>query len=82
MKKTILFTLFALLTISAYSQSVSVNIEFTHPKIFKMNEDIYIDVKLLNKEETPYSSLMAQDKRYSFDFELTSLQNKQEKHSA
>lgn len=82
MKKTILFTLFALLTISAYSQPISVNIEFTHPKIFKMNEDIYIDVKLSNKEETPYSSLIAQDKRYSFDFELTSLQNKQQKHSA
>lgn len=47
-----------------------------------MNEDIYIDVKLSNKEEAPYSSLMAQDKRYSFDFELTSLQNKQQKHSA
>ncbi|MEE1290985.1 MAG: hypothetical protein UHW86_08125 [Spirochaetota bacterium] len=82
MKKTILFTLFALLTISVYSQPVSVNIEFTNPKIFKANEDIYIDVKLSNKETTPYSSLMAQDKRYSFDFELISLQNKQQQHSA
>lgn len=82
MKKTILFILCALFTISAYSQPISVNIEFTHPRIFRMNEDIYIDVKLSNKEETPYSSLMAQDKRYSFDFELTSLQNKQQKHSA
>ena len=59
MKKTTLFILFALFTISAYSQPISVNIEFTHPRIFRMNEDIYIDVKLSNKEEAPYSSLMA-----------------------
>jgi hypothetical protein len=39
-------------------------------------------VKISNKETTPYSSLMAQDKRYPFDFELISLQNKQQQHSA
>lgn len=69
------------LTKAAESHQPTINIEFTEPKIFRVKDQIYIDVKILNKDDKPYSSLIAQDKRYSFDFELLSLQNRKLQHS-
>lgn len=62
-------------------EDLSVNIRFSEPKIYKVNDKVYIDIEVKNRSGKPSSILVADDKRYTFDFELVSLQNKPVGHS-
>lgn len=60
--------------------SLILKIELVNPKIYKQNEDIYIDVKILNKSESSISTLITDDKKFCFDFEIYSMQNQTLEH--
>lgn len=61
-------------------QDLMVSVSFAEPKIYRVNDMIFIDIKLTNRSNNTRSALIANDKRYSFDFELVSLQNKEVAH--
>ncbi|HBD93542.1 MAG: hypothetical protein A2015_06700 [Spirochaetes bacterium GWF1_31_7] len=78
---TIILFSFSLCAVENHSTEISYNdvavmIRFSEPKIFKINDSIYIDIEIKNKSNKPSAVLIADDKRYTFDFELVSLQNK------
>lgn len=91
MKKNILFILiffviFILQTQSLLSQDksdseIKVYIDFSYPKIYNQNDEIYITIRLFNNSNKDKPLIVARDKRYSFDFEIVSMQNKKLNHS-
>lgn len=61
-------------------ESLLMKIELVTPKIFRQNEDVFIDVKLFNRSESPVSTLISDDKKYCFDFQIYSMQNQPLEH--
>ncbi|HOV14101.1 MAG TPA: hypothetical protein PK771_07445 [Spirochaetota bacterium] len=60
--------------------SLILKIELVNPKIYKQNEEIYLDVKIINKSDMNISTLITDDKKFSFDFEIYSMQNQMLEH--
>lgn len=67
--------------IDSYYSGIIVKIELANPKIYYQNDDIYINVKIFNTTNEEKSLLIANDKRYSFDFEIVTMQNRAIEHS-
>ncbi len=85
--KLIAFYLLLFTTFFAYSQistqvsGIDVIAQFSEPSIYRVGDTIFIDVKIVNNQPDDKAVLIAQDKRYSFDFEILTMQNKKINHS-
>jgi hypothetical protein len=56
-------------------------IELSTPQVFKQNDEVFIDVKLINKSENSISTYISDDKKFCFDFKILTMQNKEIEHS-
>jgi hypothetical protein len=61
--------------------SLILKIELSTPKIFKQNDNIYLDIKLINNSPSPVSTFISDDKKYCFDFQILTMQNQEIEHS-
>lgn len=68
-------------TKSYSDQGISVKIELANPKIYLQNDEIFINVKIFNTSNDPTSCIIADDKRFSFDFQMVTMQNRALEHS-
>ncbi len=96
MKKLFFLIIFTNLLISIFSQSddqtdnnkselypgLILKIEHANPKIFYQNDEIYINIKLFNTSDKDTFCLIAEDKKFSFDFHIVTMQNRQIEHSS
>jgi hypothetical protein len=83
---TFTFSLIYSLNLNCQSQTGSVsglimNIELYNPKIYKQNDEIILEVKLINKSDKNISCFVTDDKKYCFDFKLISMLNQELEHS-
>lgn len=60
---------------------LGLKIQFANPKIFHEGDTILIEIKLYNTTEYEQSVLIAKDKKFSFDFEMKTMQNRAVLHS-
>ncbi|OHD14796.1 MAG: hypothetical protein A2086_14110 [Spirochaetes bacterium GWD1_27_9] len=87
MKRFILFIFLFMFGLEIFSQEMSntsailMKIELATPKIYNQNEDIYLDVKIINKGEFSLATLITDDKKFSFDFQIVTMKNQQLEHS-
>ncbi len=81
MKKIILLfilTISSLIGINATQQQVnglSVTISHTNPRIYYKNDDIFVDINIKNITTNQIITLISQDRKYSFDLNLITLNN-------
>ena len=91
MKRTLFITFFLALGLSFfysdsyYNQKIDPNnlilkIELVNPKIYRQNEDIYLDVKIINISDKNISTFITDDKKFTFDFEIYTMQNQTLEH--
>lgn len=57
-------------------EGIKINIELANPKIFRINDEIIINITIYNPTNSEKSFLIAQDKKFSFDFEMVNMQNR------
>jgi hypothetical protein len=69
------------LAAESMSDSLSMKIELANPRVYKVDDEILIDIKIFNMNDKELSTLMAADKRYSFDFTMVTMQNRKIEHS-
>jgi len=86
------FIIFILLTTSIFSEEnylldqeisskILVYIELANPKIYYQDDEIYINIKIFNKSNTDTVFTIANNKIFSFDFDMVTIQNKTIEHS-
>ena len=63
------------------NSGIILKIELANPKIFHQNDEIYINVKIFNSSKVDKACLIADDKRFSFDFQMVTMQNRLIEHS-
>ena len=63
------------------NSGIILKIELANPKIFHQNDEIYINVKIFNSSKVDKACLIADDKRFSFDFQMVTMQNRQVEHN-
>lgn len=83
MKNKIIIYFILLLNFALNAQNIQhnykdliVHIEFANPKIYRSGDDVYIQVQLKNNSNEVISSLISKDKKFCFDFEMVTMQNK------
>ena len=84
----ILLFLFSLINIFSqdnttdnYYNGIVIKIEHANPKVYYQNDELYINIKILNTSKDEKSLLVANDKKFSFDFQMVTMQNKNLEHS-
>lgn len=60
---------------------LKIYIELANPQIYHQNDEIYINIKIINISKKEKVILISKEKRYSFDFELATMQNKKINHN-
>ena len=68
-------------SISNYYDGIVIKIEQANPKVYYQNDELYINIKVLNTNKDEKSLLIANDKKFSFDFQMVTMQNKSLEHS-
>ncbi len=66
---------------SRQANDIQVMIEIANPKIFYTNDEVYINVKIFNKSSDDKYFKISDDKRFSIDFRMVTMQNKPLEHS-
>lgn len=74
----VFYTLFAF---SSIQDNLILNIELANPKIYIENDEIFINIKIINNSEKQISSTIASDKKYSFDLQMVTIQNRTVEHN-
>ncbi|HOJ64756.1 MAG TPA: hypothetical protein PLE45_10085 [Spirochaetota bacterium] len=86
--KRIIFLFFIFVTSLCFTQSnqnpiyptnyegIKISIELANPKIYRVGDEIILNINVYNPTNTEKSFLMAQDKKFSFDIEMVNMQNR------
>lgn len=67
--------------VPSVTNGLTVKIELAQPKIFLQGDEIYINVKIFNSTKDETACIIADDKKFSFDFQMVTLQNRVIEHS-
>jgi hypothetical protein len=61
---------------------IIVKIDLANPKIYQQNDDIFVNVKIFNSSSDEKYMVIADEKRFSFDFKMVTMQNREIEHSS
>ncbi len=61
---------------------IIVKIDMANPKIFQQKDEILINVKIYNSSNEDKYMIIADEKRFSFDFKMVTMQNREIEHSS